>query len=197
MLTSQRALFDIPSDVAYLNAAGWSPLPRATQEAGRAAVARKGQPWKLAPDFPTSSTSAPASRGGRPDRSRRGDVALVSSVGYGVAIAGKLLTIHRGSRVLVLENDHTSPVLEWIRAHDAGLHRSRPSRNRRTAIGPRPCSRRSSGRARRRCRLPRSPRSTGRMAGFSTAQDTRRAATARRGVAARRDAQRRRASRPT
>src|ERR1044072_8210141 len=42
------------------------------------------------------------------------DVALVSSVGYGFAIAGKVLPIPRGSRVLVLENDHTSPVLEWI-----------------------------------------------------------------------------------
>ena len=51
MLPSQRALFDIPRDVAYLNAAGWSPLPRATQDAAREAVARKGQPWKLAPDF--------------------------------------------------------------------------------------------------------------------------------------------------
>ena len=51
MLSSQRALFDIPADVAYLNAAAWSPLPRATQEAARAAVSRKGQPWKLAPDF--------------------------------------------------------------------------------------------------------------------------------------------------
>src|ERR1041384_1525793 len=114
MLTSQRALFDIPSDVAYLNAAGWSPLPRATQEAGRAAVARKGQPWKLAPDFSdaqhTRARKAAAALIGADPK----DVALVSSVGYGVAIAGKVLNIARGSRVLVLENDHTSPVLEWV-----------------------------------------------------------------------------------
>ena len=35
MLPSQRALFDIPAEVAYLNAASFSPLPRATQEAAR------------------------------------------------------------------------------------------------------------------------------------------------------------------
>ncbi len=52
LLGSQRDLFDLPRDVAYLNAAAWSPLPRATQEAGRAAVGRKGQP--------ASSTSARA-----------------------------------------------------------------------------------------------------------------------------------------
>jgi selenocysteine lyase/cysteine desulfurase len=48
-----------------------------------------------------------------------GDVALVSSVGYGVAIAGKVLPIVHGSRVLVLENDHTSPVLEWVARAEA------------------------------------------------------------------------------
>ena len=47
MLPSQRALFDVPRDVCYLNAASWSPLPLATQEAGRAAVGRKGTPWKI------------------------------------------------------------------------------------------------------------------------------------------------------
>ena len=32
---------------------------------------------------------------------------------YGVATAAKLLTIPRGTRVIVLESDHSSPVLEW------------------------------------------------------------------------------------
>jgi selenocysteine lyase/cysteine desulfurase len=122
MLRSQRALFDIPSDVAFFNAASWSPLPRATQEAGQAAVRRKGQPWKLAPDFAieqhTRARKAAAVLIGADPH----DVALVSSVGYGVAIAGKVLKIERGSRVLVLANDHTSPVLEWMsRAESQGF----------------------------------------------------------------------------
>src|ERR1043166_8876908 len=119
MLSSQRALFDRPADVAYLNAAAWSPLPRATQDAARAAVARKGQPWKLGADFADAQherarAAAAALIGAEPR-----DVALVSSVGYGVSIAGKVLAIPRGSRVLVLENDHTSPVLEWMSRADA------------------------------------------------------------------------------
>lgn len=119
MLPSQRALFDIPPDVCYLNAAGWSPLPHATQEAARAAVARKGQPWELGADFPDSqherARAAAAALIGADAR----DVALVSSVGYGVAVAGKVLAIPRGTRVLVLENDHTSPVLEWVSRAEA------------------------------------------------------------------------------
>jgi selenocysteine lyase/cysteine desulfurase len=114
MLTSQRALFDIPPDVAYFNAAGWSPLPIATQEAGRAAVARKGQPWKLANDFSEKQHDRTRKAAAALIGADANDVALISSVGYGVAIAGKVLNIARGSRVLVLENDHTSPVLEWV-----------------------------------------------------------------------------------
>jgi selenocysteine lyase/cysteine desulfurase len=122
MLPCQRALFDLPRDVCYLNAAAWGPLPLASQQAGRAAVGRKGQPWKLGADFATGQyerarRAAAALIGASPD-----DVALISSVGYGVATAGKVLPIPRGSRVLVLENDHTSPVLEWkTRAETQGF----------------------------------------------------------------------------
>jgi selenocysteine lyase/cysteine desulfurase len=118
MLSSQRTLFDIPGDVAYLNAAGWSPLPRATQDAARAAVSRKGQPWTLGADFADKQHERARAAAAALIGADASDVALVSSVGYGVAIAGKLLPIARGSRVLVLANDHTSPVLEWIARAD-------------------------------------------------------------------------------
>ena len=51
MLASQRALFEIPRQICYLNAASWSPLPLAVQEKARAAVGRKGQPWTLPAAF--------------------------------------------------------------------------------------------------------------------------------------------------
>jgi selenocysteine lyase/cysteine desulfurase len=114
MLPSQRALFDVPREVCYLNAAGWSPIPKAVQEAGRVGVARKGQPWKLEANFfagqyDRARRAAAALIGAEPE-----DVAIVSSVAYGVATAAKVLTVPRGSRVLVLEDDHSSPVLEWM-----------------------------------------------------------------------------------
>ena len=120
MLACQRALFDMPREVCFLNAAAWSPLPLASQEAGRAAMARKGQPWKLpdgfqADQYERARKAAAVLIGAEPD-----EVALVSSVGYGVSSAGKILPIKRGSRVIVLENDHTSPVLEWVSRAEAG-----------------------------------------------------------------------------
>ena len=51
MLPSQRALFEIPRQICYLNAASYSPLPLRTLEAGRAAVGRKGTPWTLEAGF--------------------------------------------------------------------------------------------------------------------------------------------------
>jgi len=119
MLASQRHLFDMPRDIAYLNAAAWSPLPLATQEAARAAVGRKGQPWKLASDFADAQHERARAAAARLIGADTGDVALVSSVGYGVAIAGKVFAPAKGSRVLVLENDHTSPVLEWMSRAEA------------------------------------------------------------------------------
>lgn len=121
MLPSQRALFDIPRDVCFLNAAAWSPLPLAVQEAGRIGVARKGQPWKLDADFMSKQyerarKAAAALIGADPV-----DIALIPSVGYGVSTAGKVMELPRGSRVLVLQDDHTSPVLEWMsRAEEGG-----------------------------------------------------------------------------
>ena len=48
-------------------------------------------------------------------------MALISSVSYGVATAAKLLRHPERSRVLLLEDDHSSPVLEWMtRAEVAG-----------------------------------------------------------------------------
>src|SRR5262249_59451097 len=42
------------------------------------------------------------------------DVALIPSVSYGVATAAKALSITAGARVLLLQNDHSSAVLEWM-----------------------------------------------------------------------------------
>src|ERR1700741_4970933 len=69
MLPSQRALFDIPREICYLNAASWSPLPIATQEAGRAGVARKGRPWLTDPALP----------GEQDERARRAAAALINA----------------------------------------------------------------------------------------------------------------------
>jgi selenocysteine lyase/cysteine desulfurase len=120
MLPSQRALFDIPREICYLNAASWSPLPIATQEAGRVGVARKGRPWSIDPALPERQFERARRAAARLINAEPDDVALISSVSYGVAAAAKLATVPAGTRVLVLENDHSSAVLEWTTRARAG-----------------------------------------------------------------------------
>jgi selenocysteine lyase/cysteine desulfurase len=122
MLASQRDLFDIPRDICYLNSASYSPLPRRTQEAARAAVGRKGAPWTLDAAFANRQHERARAAAARLINAEPGDVALISSVSYGVATVAKILSIPAGMRVLVLENDHSSPILEWqTRAASAGF----------------------------------------------------------------------------
>jgi len=120
MLSSQRALFDIPSDVCFLNAASYSPLPLATLDAGRKAVGRKGRPWLIDPAFSSEQYERTRKAAAGLINADPEDVALISSVAYGVAAAAKILPVPSGSRVLVLQDDHSSPVLEWMTRASAG-----------------------------------------------------------------------------
>ena len=119
MLSSQRDLFEMPRDICYLNAASYSPLPLRTLEAGRAAVGRKGRPWTIDASFANAQHERARKAAARLINADPADVALIPSVSYGVATAAKLLTVPRGARVIVLENDHSSPVLEWHLRADA------------------------------------------------------------------------------
>ena len=114
MLPSQRALFDIPDQVCYLNAAAVGPLPRAVKAAGEAGVARKVQPWAIEPGDAQQQFERARAAAARLINAEPDDVALISSVSYGIATAGKVLTVPTGTRVLLLQDDHSSPVLEWL-----------------------------------------------------------------------------------
>ena len=70
MLPSQRDLFDIPRDVCFLNAAAWSPLPLAVQEAGRIGVGAQGPAVEARRGFHVEAVRACAQGGGGADRRR-------------------------------------------------------------------------------------------------------------------------------
>ena len=118
MLASQRVLFDIPDEVCFLNAAWYSPQPLAVLEAGRKGVARKGRPWLIDQAFASEQYERARGAAAGLINADPEDVALVSSVGYGVATAAKISPVPPGSRVIVLQDDHSSPVLEWMTRAD-------------------------------------------------------------------------------
>lgn len=122
MLDCQRDAFDIPRDVAYLNAASWSPLPHAVQAAGQAGIALKARPWGITGEHIARQCNRARLAAARLINAAPEDVAIIPSVSYGVAVAGRILPIPAGDRVLVLGDDHSSPVLEWLqRAAEGGF----------------------------------------------------------------------------
>jgi selenocysteine lyase/cysteine desulfurase len=125
IMPCQRPLFDIPADVAYFNAAAMSPIPRSVRAVGERGVAAKSQPWNTdllgATTIIAEQARAAAARviGATAD-----DIAITGSTSYGIATAGLNLPFERGSRLLVLQDEHPSQVLEWqrlARAHGATL----------------------------------------------------------------------------
>jgi selenocysteine lyase/cysteine desulfurase len=118
MLASQRALFEMPRQICYLNSASWSPLPLRTLEAARAAVGRKGTPWTLEPGFANAQHERARTAAAHLIHADPADIALIPSVSYGVATAAKIFAVPPGARVIVLEDDHSSPVLEWRASAD-------------------------------------------------------------------------------
>jgi selenocysteine lyase/cysteine desulfurase len=121
MISNQRSLFDLPADVAYLNCAYMGPLPRASREAGEAAVARKSRPWEIPPaDF---FEPAERTRGlfAQLIGAAAGEIALVPSASYGLAVAAANLRLEAGEAILVLAEQFPSNVYVWReKAAEAG-----------------------------------------------------------------------------
>jgi selenocysteine lyase/cysteine desulfurase len=119
VLPAPRAPSQTPRFGGTHNPAPNPPRPRGPGHGGRAAVGRKGRPWTLSPSFPGEQHERARLAAARLINADPADVALIPAVSYGVATAAKGLTIERGARVIVLEDDHSSPVLEWQARADA------------------------------------------------------------------------------
>jgi len=112
-IPSQRHLFDLPREVAYLNCAYMSPLLHAAVEAGEAGVRRKARPWELTPahffdEAETARALFARLMGADPE-----GVALVPSASYGLAVAAKNIPVRAGGRILTLKDQFPSNVYVW------------------------------------------------------------------------------------
>ncbi len=120
-LTSQRHLFDIPDDIAYLNCAYMSPLMRQVRAAAERGLARKAHPWEITPaDFFVESDALRTAFAGLIN-AQADDIAIVPAVSYGVSTAARNLPLARGQTVLLVEDQFPSNVYPWReRAREQG-----------------------------------------------------------------------------
>jgi selenocysteine lyase/cysteine desulfurase len=112
-LGSQRALFEIPDDVTYLNCASMSPQLRAVTAAGIDAVRSKASPWKLRSDDWFVHAEPLRALFARVIGADAESVALIPSVSYGLAVAAANVPIRAGQSIVALDREFPSGTYTW------------------------------------------------------------------------------------
>ena len=112
--SSWRDAFDLPRDVAYLNAAQIGPMPRLAVQAGQAAFCAKARPWTRGVEAaffeePEALRAAAAQL----FNADADTIALVPAASYGLAVAARNLTLQSGQAILVLDGQFPSNVYTW------------------------------------------------------------------------------------
>ena len=116
LIPSQRHLFDVPDEVAYLNCAYMGPLMHSVVEAGDRGIRAKARPWGIsAEDFFADGERARALFARIIGADAEG-VALVPSASYGLSCAARNAEVSRGDRLVVLAEQFPSNVYAWREA---------------------------------------------------------------------------------
>lgn len=123
ILPPQRAAFDIPDDICYLNTSYISPLTKAQVRAGEQSLARSAHPWDIgAGDFFTAADDIRQYAGALTNVGAR-DFAIVPSASYGIATAALNLPLEAGQGILLLEAEFPSNYYAWQEL--AGIKKAR------------------------------------------------------------------------
>jgi selenocysteine lyase/cysteine desulfurase len=110
---SQRELFEMPEDIAYLNCAYMSPQLRRAREVGEWAVSRKSRPWEVTPNAFFEDVEVVRALFARLVGGDADGVAVVPSVSYGISVAAANVPVHEGEKILILEDQFPSNVYPW------------------------------------------------------------------------------------
>jgi selenocysteine lyase/cysteine desulfurase len=113
MIPSQRHLFDIPEDIAYLNCAYLGPLSTAAVSAGREATGRKAHPWKIGSEDFFRETEIARGLFATLINAEDDDIALVPAASYGISVAARNTRLAAGQTVVVLAEQFPSNVYAW------------------------------------------------------------------------------------
>ena len=112
-LPNQRALFDIPNHIAYLNCAYMSPLLLTSVAAGIKGLQGKIAPWSITPPDFFSTVEKLRGVAASLFNATENDLAIVPSASYGLAVAAKNLLVKPGQHILVLAEQYPSNFYVW------------------------------------------------------------------------------------
>jgi selenocysteine lyase/cysteine desulfurase len=113
VLPNQRALFDLPADVTFLNCAYMAPHLKAVTDAGVRAVQRSARPWSYSDATWFDAAEALRAAAARLMQTDADGVALVPAASYGIAVAAANVPVRRGQNVVVLHEAFPSNFYAW------------------------------------------------------------------------------------
>ncbi len=113
MIPSQRHLFEIPDDIAFLDCAYLGPIPKAAVQAGIDAAWRKAHPWEITPDQFFNEVDVVRDLYARIFGADQDGMAMTSSASYGMATAAKNVRLTPVGEVIVLADEFPSTVYTW------------------------------------------------------------------------------------
>ncbi len=121
LLSCQKDLFSLPSDIHYLNCAYMSPLSKRVEAAGIAGVLRKSNPIDLQPiDFFTEADEVRRLFGTLVNAQAE-RIAFIPAASYGIATAAKNIHLTRGQNIVMLAEQFPSNVYSWRRFREQGV----------------------------------------------------------------------------
>lgn len=130
MFDCQRDLFDIPRDVAYLDAAYMSAIPKAAAAAGRVGTDLKARPWKMTIGSFYDEVEEVRSLAASMIGAASDEIAIGAATSYGIAVAAANVAVTPGSNIILMENEHPSHRYIW--------HELARSKGAKIRIAPRP-----------------------------------------------------------
>jgi selenocysteine lyase/cysteine desulfurase len=117
---SQRHLFDIPDDVAYFNAAYYSPQLNETRRRLAESAAAKSRPWERTPDSFFDDAETLRSLAAEVFGADADSYAIIPAASYGISTAARAIEprLNSGDRILIIADEFPSNVLPWRRVAD-------------------------------------------------------------------------------
>ena len=115
MLSSQKQLFDIPDEVAYLNTAYMSPLMHSVVAAMDDGVRLKARPWTLTIDHFFDDVETAKALFGQMVHAPADRIAVIPSASYGLSTAANNLPLREGQRIIALKHQFPSHTYPWKR----------------------------------------------------------------------------------
>jgi len=120
----QKDLFQLPSDIHYLNGAYMSPLPSPVEEAGIRGMQRKRNPTGITVADYFTETSLAKSLFSKLINASADDCAIIPAASYGLGNAIRNISPSRGNGLVLVQQEFPSdyyPAEQWCRDHQKKL----------------------------------------------------------------------------